>query len=161
MENEWSKHMESTPRLRRTSKPSISLGEKEITREELLMSQSSLQQQQQPKSIMKVKTSEGRKDTISFQNDEDEDEFYTSKKVWESPTAPDSVFSKAYPRKRKNSKAKSNMIGGVEISTSPKTDSHKIRMNGFLIALFNWIITKIRGFLRFLLQWIARKKLAV
>ena len=152
--------MESTPRLRRTSKPSVSLGEKEITREELLMSQSSLQQQQ-PKSIMKVKTSEGRKDTISFQIDEDEDEFYTSKKVWESPTAPDSVFSNAYPRKRKNSKAKSNMTHGVGISTPPETDSHKIQMNGFLIALFNWIITKIRGFLRFLLHWIARKKLAV
>ena len=104
--------MESTPRLRRISKPSISFGEKEITRDDLQQTQSYLQQQQQlpPKSIMKVKTSEGRKDITSFVNnegdddDDDDHEFYTSKKVWESPSAPDSVFTNAYPRKKKSSK---------------------------------------------------------
>ena len=157
MEDEWcSQNMESTPRLRRISKPSMSFGEREMTKEEQLHQP----QHQQPKSILKVKQTEAERggDVIPLETDEDDDELYTSKKPWESPTAPDSVFFNAYPRKTKSSKTKSQTSG---VSTSPSVDMHRRPIKSFIMTVLYWVIAKIRSILRFLLEWIARKKLAV
>ena len=115
------------------------------------------------KSIMKVKKSDSRE--VSFE-EENNSCYASTQKVWESPNAPDSVYADiVYPRRKKEKKSRiqSNIFHGLGISTSSHTSDtgNRRTIRSFFMIILFWVITKIQHFLQFLLNCIARKKLAL